>query len=255
MSLTATTEIIPASRCDACGLTDDHPKHMVLVAIAQTPQGNLYHPEDTDHDGVLNFHFDCETVWNDLRSALGVHEDPASHAHRMAVADFHEEIVRQAKSGVHGDELRQFIQKYGTPISGGAGGIDQTRANEVLAAWTPNSGTKTVGSQTITGPISLRLMTANGSDTAAGTELSTGSGYTAGGSSLSFAASSAGAVSTNAAVSWTNMPSCTLTGCEEWDASATKLRTFWGPWTGGNITVAAGNTFTVSSGSLTNSLA
>ena len=139
-----------------------------------------------------------------------------------------------------------------------AGGIDQTMATALLAGLSINSSTCVLPapiSKTITGPIKMRLFTANGSDASTGTELGTSGGYTAGGSALSFAAASAGAVATNAAVSWTNMPSTTLTGMEEWDSSGTPLRLFWAPWSAGNIVVAAGNTFTVASGSLTNSLA
>ena len=136
-----------------------------------------------------------------------------------------------------------------------AGGIDQTMADAILDALGPNSGTTTVGTKTITGPIHMRLMTANGSDTTAGTELATSGGYTAGGSALAFASAATGSKATNAAVSWTNMPAATLTGLEEWDPSATAQRIFWGPWSGGNISVASGNTFTVASGSLSNSLA
>lgn len=135
-----------------------------------------------------------------------------------------------------------------------AGGIDQTRATEILAAYAINSATSTVGSRTITGPIHMRLFTVNGSDAATGTELVTSGGYTAGGSALSFAVSASASVTTNAAVSWTNMPSTTLTGMEEWDTSATPLRLFWAPWSSGSIVVASGNTFTVASGSLTNTL-
>lgn len=136
-----------------------------------------------------------------------------------------------------------------------AGGIDQTRATAILAAFAINSGTATVGTMTITGPTHMRLMTANGSDSSNGTELSTSGGYTAGGSALTMGTASAGSVSSTASVSWTNMPSTTLTGMEQWDTSGTPLRLFWGPWTGGNITVASGNTFTVASGNLTDSLA
>lgn len=136
-----------------------------------------------------------------------------------------------------------------------AGGIDSTLGTAILAALAINTGTATVGTKTITGPLHMRLMTANGSDTANGTELATSGGYTAGGSALSFGTAASLSVATNAAVSWTNMPSTTLTGMEEWDTSATPLRLFWAPWTVGSIVVASGNTFTVASGSLTNSLA
>lgn len=136
-----------------------------------------------------------------------------------------------------------------------AGGIDQTLANAILDALGPNSGTTTVGAKTITAPVKMRLMTANGSDTSAGTQLSASGGYTSGGSALAFAAAASGSKATNADVSWTNMPAATLTGMEEWDTSGTPQRIFWAPWSAGNISVASGNTFTVASGSLTNSLA
>lgn len=135
-----------------------------------------------------------------------------------------------------------------------AGGIDQTLATAILAALGINSSTATVGSKTITGPIHMRLMTANGSDSSNGTELSTSGGYTAGGAAVGMGTASAGSISSNAAVSWTSMPSATLTGMEEWDTSGTPQRLFWAPWTAGSITVASGNTFTVASGSLTNTL-
>src|ERR1700753_2126374 len=122
-----------------------------------------------------------------------------------------------------------------------AGGIDQARATAILAACGENSGTATGGTETITAPEKLRLMTTTtaSTDTTNGSELATSGGYTAGGSALSFASAASGAISTNAAVSWTNMPATTLAGCEEWDSSATPLRLFWGPWSGGNISVAS----------------
>ena len=129
-----------------------------------------------------------------------------------------------------------------------AGGIDQTMATAILAALSKNSSTATVGTVTITGPINMRLMTANGSDSATGTELGTSGGYTAGGAAVGMGTASAGSVASNANVSWTAMPSCTLTGMEQWDSSGTPLRTFWGPWASGSIVVGAGNTFTVASG-------
>lgn len=137
-----------------------------------------------------------------------------------------------------------------------AGGIDQTMANAVLTALAPSSGTATVGTKTITAPLHLRLMTANGSDSVAGTELGTSAGYTALGQSTgNWGTATAGAISTSGTgSSWTNMPGTTLTGCEEWDTSGTPQRIFWAPWTSGSITVGAGNTFTVASGALTNNL-
>src|SRR5438270_11030575 len=135
-----------------------------------------------------------------------------------------------------------------------AGGIDQTLANSLLDALNPNSGAGSF--PTITGPIKVRLMTANGSDTAAGTEQATSAGYTAGGTSVStWAAAGSGSKATSAVVSWTNVPSMTTTGMEQWTSDATPKRTFWGPWSGGNLVVGAGNTFTIASGSLSDALA
>jgi hypothetical protein len=133
--------------------------------------------------------------------------------------------------------------------------MDQTMATAILAALNPTSGTKTIGTVTITYPLHLRLFTANGSDATTGTELTTSGGYTAGGAAIGMAAPSAGTVASNAPVSWTSMPTCTLTGPEKWDTSATPLREFWAPWTAGSIAVASGNTFTVSSASYTEALA
>jgi hypothetical protein len=136
-----------------------------------------------------------------------------------------------------------------------AGGVDQTMANAILTALSPNSGTKTIGSVTITGPIKMLLMTANGSDTAAGTQLGASGGYATGGTAVGMGVGAAGSVPSNAPVSWTAMPSSSLTGMEQWDSSGTSLRTFWAPWTAGTIAVALGNTFTVASASLTDALA
>lgn len=129
-----------------------------------------------------------------------------------------------------------------------AGGIVQARATAIMAAAAKNSGTSTVGTETWTAPFSLRLMTANGSDTAAGTELGTSAGYTAGGVAMTLGTAAAGAFSNSAQVGWTNMPSCTLTGAEQWDASATKLEMFWAPWSSGSIVVGAANSFAVAIG-------
>lgn len=260
------------STCGACGQRDDHPKHQISVGVAlsvpdlRRPAIRQYHEHDFDRNGTISYHFDCESDWHDLHSVLAVDPfdspDPErpwlawlaeQAAEHRKVADTHAAIIEACKGGKKGDELREWISRLN--IRGGAGGLDQTMCNAGLDALAPNSGTTTFGTKTITGPISMRLMTANGSDTAAGTELATSGGYTAGGSAIAFAAAATGSKATNAGVSWTNMPATTLTGPEEWDASATKQRTFWGPWSGGNISVASGNTFTVASGNLTNTLA
>lgn len=137
------------------------------------------------------------------------------------------------------------------------GGIDQAFATKLLVGCSPNTGTGTF--PTVTGPINMRLITSTtlSTDTVNGSELATGGspGYTAGGSAINFATPAAGSVTTTAQVSWPGMPAATLSGMEQWDRSGTPQRTFWGPWASGNISVAAGNTFTVASGNLTDSLA
>jgi len=74
----------PEFRCDRCGATDDHPKHVVQVG-----GGNgFWHEDDTDHDGFTRYHFDCP---HDQQHLL----DP--------------EHLAAAKAGTHGDALRALI--------------------------------------------------------------------------------------------------------------------------------------------------
>lgn len=129
-----------------------------------------------------------------------------------------------------------------------ASGLDQTRCNEILTLLNTGSG-----GPSISAPIKLRLMTANGSDTAAGTELATSGGYTAGGSTVTFAAAASGAQASNAAVTWTSMPATTINGVEQWDSTGTPKRTFWGALTNAKTT-NSGDTLTVASGSLVDTL-
>ncbi len=106
-----------------------------------------------------------------------------------------------------------------------------------------------------TSPIRCRLMTANGSATAAGTELVTSGGYTSGvgAPSVTFAVAASGSKASNAAVTVTNMPATTVVGVELWDSAATPLRKWWGALAASKTT-AAGDTFTIASGSLSAAL-
>lgn len=108
-----------------------------------------------------------------------------------------------------------------------------------------------------TGPIHVRYITANGSSTAAGTELATSAGYTsgAGAPTVTFAAASTttGQAVSNSGVSTTNMPATTVVGVELWDSAGTPARKWWGPLTASKTTVL-GDTFTIASGSLTATL-
>ena len=107
-----------------------------------------------------------------------------------------------------------------------------------------------------TAPIRCRLMTANGTATANGTELATSGGYTSGtgAPSITFAAASAGSAASNTAVSVTSMPAATVVGVELWDSAGTPVRKWWGALTASKTT-NAGDTLTIISGALTCALA
>jgi hypothetical protein len=105
-----------------------------------------------------------------------------------------------------------------------------------------------------TSPIKVRLMSANGSDSAAGTELSTAQGYTAGGISITFGTAAAGATDNTTAATWTNMPAVTIVGVELWDSAGTPVRLAYGPLTA-NKTTNSGDTFTIAIGDLDLTLA
>lgn len=179
MTSTIDQQAEPVTRCGACNQADDHPKHQVYVGQGTLAGDPVHHPHDFDGDGSIYYHFDCPSDWHDLHNRLATQPfdspDPAQPqlawleddaAQQRAVADTHAAIVTEALNGRHGEDLRQWIVNLNQ--RGGAGGMDQTRATAVLAAYAINSSTSTVGSETITGPMHMRLMTANGSDSANG---------------------------------------------------------------------------------------
>lgn len=120
--------------------------------------------------------------------------------------------------------------------------------------FTITPGTSGGSAFTITPPFSLRLMTAQGSDTSNGTEAS-GNGYTANGTSLGSSAfgTPSGGVATNSnSVSWTasggNLGGGAIVAIEIWDNAATKLRYLQGSIT--SVTVATGNTLQFAAASI-----
>lgn len=103
----------------------------------------------------------------------------------------------------------------------------------------------------------LRLMTANGSGSANGTEATAGNcpGYTALGAAMTawttISGTTANITGPAAAVSWTATGGWTaITGIELWDTAATPLRWFWGALSGGSVTVNNGNTLQFAIGSI-----
>jgi hypothetical protein len=125
--------------------------------------------------------------------------------------------------------------------------IVQVEANNVLGASVAGAAYSAP-----TTPIKLALMSANGSNTAAGTEISGGS-YARLTTASCWAAASAGSITTNTALTYTNMPAVTTVGVELWDSSGTPVRKWFGSLTTPKTT-GAGDTLTFPSSSLTASL-
>lgn len=81
-------------------------------------------------------------------------------------------------------------------------------------------------------PLMVRLMTANGSDAAAGTEVVNAGGSTYAPQSVAFpAASGTTQTATTADLVFNNMPAVTVNGVEIWDSAAVPVRWWWGPAT------------------------
>lgn len=100
-------------------------------------------------------------------------------------------------------------------------------------------------------PLKVALVTAAGSDTAAGTEV-TGGSYAR--KNLSVAASVNGATSNSADLSWTGMPAATVVGVEIWDSAGTPVRLWYGALAA-NRTTLAGDELKILANQLTVSLA
>ena len=101
-----------------------------------------------------------------------------------------------------------------------------------------------------TGPIRVALVTVTGTATAAGTEVVGGS-YAR--QTITFAAAAGGSITSNVALTYTNMPACTVTGVDEWDSASTPVRRWFGALSSAK-TVNAGDTFSVAAGSYTKTL-
>jgi len=105
-----------------------------------------------------------------------------------------------------------------------------------------------------TSVIKAKLMTANGTDAANGTELAGSAGYTTGGATITFgSAAAAGSIANTVACTWTNMPACTVVGLELW-STGSPARLWWGPLSSSKV-VAAGDTFEFAIGDVTCTLA
>jgi hypothetical protein len=102
-------------------------------------------------------------------------------------------------------------------------------------------------SYSVTTPIKLALVTANGSDSAAGTEVSGGS-YAR--QTITFNAASGGSISNSNVVSFSSMPTATVVGIELWDSSGTPKRLAYGPLTSSK-SLTSGDTLEFASAAIT----
>lgn len=98
-----------------------------------------------------------------------------------------------------------------------------------------------------TAPIKVALVTAAGSDTAAGTEV-TGGSYAR--QTLSVAAAASGATSNSADLVFAGMPAATVVGVEVWDSAGTPVRLWYGPLADPR-TVLVGDEVRIAAGALT----
>jgi hypothetical protein len=118
-------------------------------------------------------------------------------------------------------------------------------------AFTITPGTGGGSAFTVTPPFKLRLMTAQGSGTANGTELSA-TGYTAGGATMgatAFGAPAAGVATNSNAISWTAGAAWSaVLAIEVWDTAGTPLRFLQGSIT--SVTLGNGNTLTFAAASI-----
>lgn len=116
-------------------------------------------------------------------------------------------------------------------------------AENLMLDWINGVGTPTRP----TTPLKVALVTAAGSDSAAGTEVAGGS-YAR--QSLAVAASVSGATANSADVVFTGMPAATVVGVEIWDSAGSPVRLWYGPLATSR-TVAAGDELRITAAALT----
>lgn len=125
-----------------------------------------------------------------------------------------------------------------------ADNLTNTVENELLDALVGTTA------YTVTTPIKLALVTAAGSDSAAGTEVSGGS-YSR--QTIAFDAASGGSITNNATITFANMPTCTVVGIELYDSAGTPKRLAYGDLTASKALVS-GDTLQFAASSVSLSL-
>lgn len=126
-----------------------------------------------------------------------------------------------------------------------ADNLPNTIENQVLDALVG------VAPYSVTTPIRLALMTANGNETTAGTEV-TGGSYAR--QAITFNAASGGSMTNSAVINFTGMPACTVVGIEIYDSAGTPKRIWYGPLQS-NKTVASGDTLQFGASAITLTIA
>lgn len=126
-----------------------------------------------------------------------------------------------------------------------ANNIVQAEANRLLDA---SFGTASYVAPT--GPMKLALLTVNGSNTAAGTEV-TGGSYAR--QTIAMGSASAGSCSNSGTITFAGMPATTVTGIEVYDSAGTPRRAWQGALTSSKTT-GAGDSLSFSIGSVVASI-
>lgn len=99
-------------------------------------------------------------------------------------------------------------------------------------------------------PMMLRLMTANGTGTSAGTQVSGGSYAPANLTTALGSNAAAGSISNTAVINYTAMPAVTVTGVEVWNSAGTPVRKWFGALTTSQTT-NSGDTVSFAAGTIT----
>lgn len=121
-------------------------------------------------------------------------------------------------------------------------------AESLLLNWINGVGTPTRP----TTPLKVALVAANGSDSAAGTEV-TGGSYARQNITLTSSTGGSG-VSNDADILFAGMPACTVVGIEIWDSAGSPVRLWHAPLTA-NKTLGAGDELKLAAGDVDLSIA
>lgn len=123
--------------------------------------------------------------------------------------------------------------------------LTTAEANRLLDA---SFGTATYTAPTT--PMKLALATTASSASAAGTEV-TGGSYAR--QNIAFGSATSGANSSSAAITFTNMPACTVTHVDIYDSNGTPRRCWWGALTASK-TLASGDSLSFAAAAITAAL-